>query len=514
MNNRKGESMPSAPSKKKKKTAYAHLFRLSHWVLGGGMLFLIFTGYGVHSVSMPSWAVFDRYPSFYPGLRLILWHKLVGIIFAPASIIALIFFLRKIKKIKLGNLRRLATILLLGAGVACVITGLGLIYTNIPDWIYHLCRFIHAVCGMIIAPVSILIHMYLALFRFFPLLISSFAPFRQSRWPQVLWLLVGLILSWGIFTRFISYHSDSSLLTALKITESVSEARQMDVLPWAEAQQINIKIVNGVGFDFGATDAQLKALYNDDYLYLKIQWKDHVYDRIYRPWVKTETGWVQLNPGGMDEQIYNEDKLVFMFPINKDTEFQRYGCAVYCHNNQFNGRGIHWTAEDNPVDIWHWKSVRNGPMGYVDDKYWLGNRDKSSEKSVRRGDPGRPSYSNNRVAGIANPMMLPASADAVVLGALLQSRAVIFTKKTSDKFPVGSEVPGVIVYPPGGDRADIKFHSTYSNKMYTLRIMRKLDTSSKHDVVFKPGQLHDFTIAAFDHNALRHAYNHQVYRLY
>jgi hypothetical protein len=65
-----------------------------------------------------------------------------------------------------------------------------------------------------------------------------------------------------------------------------------------------------------------------------------------------------------------------------------------------------------------------------------------------------------------------------------------------------------------GDRADIKFHSTYENNMYTLRMMRKLDTGSEYDVIFRPGQKHDFTIAAFDHSALRHAYNHQVYRLY
>ena len=500
--------------RKQRKTGYVHLFRLSHWLLGAGMLLLIFTGYGVHSVGMPSWAVLDRYPIFFPGFRAIYWHKIIGIIFAPASITALILFLGKMKRMKLSNTRRIATILLLGSGLVCTVTGLGLIYTNIPTWIYHMCRLLHAVCGMIIAPVSILIHMYLAFTRYLSLLVPSFAPIRQGRWPQVLWLMIGVIISWGIFTRFSSYHSDSSMLNALKISEAVTEAKQIDSLPWARAEQKKVKLVNGVGFDFGVTEATLRALYNDEYLYLKIQWKDNAYDRVYRPWVKTETGWTQLNPGGMDEQIYNEDKFIFMFPIKKDLEFQRYGCAVYCHNNQFNGRGIHWTAKDKPVDIWHWKSVRNGPMGYVDDKYWLGKVDKSGSRNARHGDPGRPSYSNNRVEGIFNPMMLPTSVDAVVLGALLQSKAVIFTNAAAEKFPVGSEVPGVIVYSPEGDRADIKFHSTYENAMYTLRMMRKLDTGSEYDVIFRPGQKHDFTIAAFDHSALRHAYNHQVYRLY
>ena len=497
--------------KKQKKTSYSHLFRLSHWLLFAGMLFLIFTGYGIHSVSMPSWAVLDRYPFFYPGLRIMLWHKIIGMIFAPAAIIAFILFIRKIKRIKLLNTRRLATIFLLGSGVICTITSLGLIYTGIPAWLYHFSRFLHAVFGMIVAPVSVLVHIYLAFTRYLPLLVQSFAPIRQSHWSRVLWLVIGLIISWVIFTRFISNQSDSSMLTANKITESISEAKEIDSLPWADTRPLNVRLANGVGFDFGVTDAALKALYNDDYLYLKIEWGDNTYDRIYRPWVKTEKGWIQLNPGGQDEQIYNEDKFIFMFPINKDTDFQRYGCAVYCHTNQFNGRGQHWTAKDNPVDIWHWKLVRNGAMGYVDDKHWLGSDDMGS---TRRGDPGRPSYSNNRVEGISNPMMLPASADAVVMGALLQSKAAIYTSKAAAKLPVGSNVPGVIVYQPAGDRADIKFHSTYENNTHTLRIMRKLDTGNKTDVIFKPGQKHDFTVAAFDHNALRHAYSHQVYRLF
>jgi len=505
--------MSGSIKKKQKKTSYAHLFRLSHWLLGAGMLLLIFTGYGIHSVSMPSWAVLERYPSIYPDIRIMHWHKIIGLIFAPASIIAAVFFIRKIRKIKLSNLRRIATILLLGSGVICVITSLGLIYTNIPAWLYHFCRFMHAVCGMLIAPFSIIIHVYLALTRFLPLLVQPFAPLKQSRWAQVMWLLVGLIISWGIFTRFPSFHSDSSVLSALKITETVSEARQIDSLPWADAEQMDVKLVNGVGFDFGVTDMSLKALYNDAYIFMKIQWKDNVYNRTYRPWIKTNTGWMQLNPGGSDEQIYNEDKVAIMFPINNDIEFQRYGCAVYCHNNKKFARGYHWTANDNPIDVWHWKSVRMDLMGNIDDKYWLGGPDLALNEA-RHGDPGKSGYANNLVTGISHPMMLPASIDAIIMGALQQSKAVIFTRTAEAKFPEGSVVPGAVVYQPEGDRADIKCYSTYENSKWTLRIMRKLNTGSAYDVVFEPGQKYDFALAAFDHNAMRHSYNHQVYRLY
>lgn len=505
--------MNSSIKKKKKKTSYSHLFRLSHWLLGIGMILLIFTGYAVHSVSMPSWSVLDGYPTFFPAFRMIFWHKIIGIIFAPASIIGLTFFIRKMKKIKLNNMRRIATMLLLGAGVACIVTSLGLIYTNIPAWLYHFCRFIHAVCGMIIAPIAILIHIYMALVRFRPLLVAAFAPVRQSRWPQVLLLMVGLVISWGIFTRFISAYSDSGTLTAFKIIETVSEAKQIDSLPWDYAESLDSKLVNGVGFDFGVTDVTLKALYNDEYIFMKIQWKDDVYNRTHRPWVKTETGWMHLNPGGSDEKIYNEDKFAIMFPINTDTEFRRYGCAVYCHNNKQFAHGHHWTAKDNPVDMWHWKSVRTDPMGNVDDKYWAGAEEFSTEEA-RHGDPGSGGYANNLVKGVSHPIMLPSTLDANLFGAVLESKAEIYTKTVAAKFPIGSVVSGAIIFEGEGDRADIKCYSSYEDNMWTLRIMRKLDTGSEYDVIFKPGQAYDFALAAFDHNAMWHAYNHQVYRFY
>jgi hypothetical protein len=508
------EDMTKTTGEKPRKAAYAHLFRLSHWLLSAGMLLLIVTGFGVHSVAMPAWALIKHYPSFYPELRIILWHKIIGIIFAPASIIALVYFLPRIKKIYFSNLRRIAAILLLVAGAACVITGLGLIYTNIPDWLYHLCRFIHAVCGMIVAPAAILIHIYLALFKYLPLIVPSFAPARQASWSAVVWLALGLVVSWGLFTRFIPMHSGASVLTALKIGQQVSDAKQVDSLPWARAQKMTVKLVNGVGFDFGVTDVVMQALYNDEYVYMKFQWKDEVYNRDYRPWVKTDKGWAQMNPGGADEVIYNEDKLALLFPIDRDIEFERYGCAVYCHNNQKTGRGQHWTYGNRRVDVWHWKSVRLDPAGYVDDQYWLGTGKVSIDKQVRLNDPGEAGYGNNRVEGVSRPIMLPASMDAVVKGALFQSKGAIYTKALDEHFPEGSVVPGVIVDEPTQDRADIKCYSSYEENRWTLRIMRKLDTGSAYDVLFKPGNMYPFTLAAFDHNANRHSYNQQVYRLY
>ncbi len=499
---------------KRKRTPYAHLFRLSHWILSAGMIFLILSGYGIDGVSISPWSLLDHYPSFYPGLRAMHWHKIIGIIFAPAAIIAFMIFVPKMADMRASKFRKIVAAFVIGSGVVCVITSLGLIYSNIPAALYHSCRFLHSICGLIIAPISMIVHVYLALFKYFALLVPSFAPIRQARWLHIVWLGAGLFLSWGLFTRYIPNHSSSSELRALRVTQAVSEPKNMDMLPWDSAKPLKMQLINGAGFTSGVTRASMRSFYNDTHLFLKIEWKDDVYNRIYRPWVKTESGWMHLNPGGSDERIYNEDKFALIFPINKDTDFQKYGCSLYCHSDQKNRRGQHWTFDNALVDAWHWKSVRMDPIGYVDDKFWLGKGEISDGSEARHGDPGQEGYANNLVEGVNNPIMLPTSVDSIIMGALIQSKAEIYTKQAAERFPVGAEIPGAIISKAEGDRADIQCVSSYQNNIWTLKIMRRLDTGSDYDVVFSPGGEYDFAVAAFDHTANRHSYNHQVYRLH
>jgi hypothetical protein len=186
---------------------------------------------------------------------------------------------------------------------------------------------------------------------------------------------------------------------------------------------------------------------------------------------------------------------------------------VYCHVDQKSGHGRHWTFNNALVDSWHWKSVRMDPIGHVDDKYWLGSGEITPDSDGRHGDPGDGGHANNLVDGVSNPIMLPMGIESVKMGALIQSKAEIYTKSAAARFPVGSQIPGVLLSEAAGDRADIECHSAYDEGAWTLRIMRKLDTGSEYDVIFEPGGEYDFALAAFDHNANRHSYNHQVYRL-
>ena len=500
-------------AEQKKKTPYAHLFRLSHWVLSAGMLFLIFTGYGIHSVGMPSWSVLDNYPSFYPSMRMIYWHEIAGILFAPASIIALFIFLRRVGP-RLNNPRKAVNMVLICAGVVCSITSIGIIYSDVPAILYHTCRFLHAACGMVLAPLALLTHILLALFKYYRLIVSSFAPFRQQRWIHAVWLMAGIAVSWGFYTGYAPDVTGMNILAAGKADRMVSRIEEADLLPWDRAKPLKFQLTNGVGFDHGITRASIRALYNSRYVYLKVQWTDATYNRLYRPWIKTDSGWMHLNPGGSDEKIYNEDKIALLFPISENPDFRRYGCSIYCHNNQNYRFGQHWTPSESIVDIWHWKSVRTDPFGHIDDKYWQGVGEVKVESEARHGDPGESGYYDNKVEGIDNPIMLPTGLDSIMLGGLVKTKAGIYTKDSAAALPRGAAVPGIIISETKGDRADIHCRSSYRDGTWTLYIMRRMDTGSPYDIPFEPGGTYDFAMAAFDHSSFRHAYNHRTYRLH
>jgi hypothetical protein len=276
---------------------------------------------------------------------------------------------------------------------------------------------------------------------------------------------------------------------------------------------LHVRLVNGAGFHSGTTRAVLSALNNGRTLYMRIEWEDPVYNRLYRPWIKTDDGWMHLNPGGSDEKIYNEDKMALLFPVRESAGFERFGCSLYCHNNENNSFGVHSTPPDAMTDVWHWKSVRTDPMGYADDKYWLGTEEVPADSRARHGDPGDGGYANNMVEGVENPMMLPTGIGSIRMGALLLSEAQIYTKAAAERMPAGIAVPGAVVSEASGDRADIRCRSEYRDGHWTVYLVRKLDTGSRFDVLFEPGKAYDFAMAAFDHASFRHAYNHQVYRL-
>jgi len=125
---------------------------------------------------------------------------------------------------------------------------------------------------------------------------------------------------------------------------------------------------------------RMRAAYTSDNLYLQIEWQD-------------PTGQNDLNrrrflfngPGeggasvvpGWSSQL-NDDKFALAFDINGAADsagtFQEKGCTVGCHGSMNPTQGS--------MDIWHWKTSRSNPKGYINDQW--------ADPTGRQNDAGDP----------------------------------------------------------------------------------------------------------------------------
>ncbi|MFT7693554.1 MAG: hypothetical protein ACI8P2_002183 [Candidatus Latescibacterota bacterium] len=277
---------------------------------------------------------------------------------------------------------------------------------------------------------------------------------------------------------------------------------------WDSAPAIETLTVGGA--NAGTHAVTIKSLYSGDRVYFLVQWTDPTYSQQRFPWVKQADGsWMQLNDGSdHDETQFYEDKFAFIWNINNSISgFNQAGCGVTCHAGEANkAYGNKYTPSAGEIgDIWHWKSVRSNPEGYIDDQYV--NADRWSEDNGGAGRHGDASdgggyFNNKNEDGTGPAFMSPNGANSGYW--IKDSQKVEFV----DTFVEGDEVAGIVVNKPvGGDRADIDGFAQYNAGMWTLEIGRKLVTGSETDVQFDDmNAAYYFGVAAFDNAQVRHAF--------
>jgi len=496
----------------KPKTPYNHLFRLLHWVLGLGLPFMVISGLSLHATAQPDWSFFSgRALAWMLEGRVGVYHLLGAVIFMPAMLIALGMHVRKYcRRSAPWNPRRISILILFIGGLLMISSALALLFTEIPAGLHAPARLVHAVCGLVMLPVGFLIHAAQSFTTYRRLLVKAFHPLIEPRWLMSLGIFVPslLVCSFFIFNG-LPFTPGNRILHATHIT---SPADDLQSLPWNNAKELDISLINGCGLDNGHTIVRLQAFHDGRELFMRATWDDPVEDRRYWPWKKNGHGWERLVTNPDDEQVYYEDKFSLIYPVEKNTAFAKIGCAIYCHVDSEKPYG--YKASGHVVDVWHWKASRSDSIGIVDDKHWFGF-DKSQKDVGRHGDPfDAGGMEKNYERGVDHPPFLPVNDIAVFKGALLKKHATAFTKELSDTFPPRTTVPGIVVETILGDRGDVHCQSEHRNGQWVLYIRRALQTRSDgKDVQFKPGGSYDFACAAFDHAMKRHAYNHQVYRL-
>jgi hypothetical protein len=320
---------------------------------------------------------------------------------------------------------------------------------------------------------------------------------------------------------------------------------------WLQAQPVTIAIGGGWA---AATSVQVRAMYDDGYLYMYLRWNDNEASFRRQPWIKGSNGsWAVADAkpapvNGEDWQaymarfggpafnreapeFYYEDKLAIMwntYGAGTVPAFETVGCAAACHDpTKGNNPGTTYnlarqdlaakkynTVEGQILDMWHWKLVRHNMNAIVDDqfvKYWVPVNDASAANGGRASDVGSQGYASNP-AFSGRPRYKSASQG--MLPAIYSWPATANVEMTDAEvaaLPVGTQVANMITSPVTGSRADVVGVGSYNtvSKVWTMEIRRRLVTGDLlADVQFDNlTRAYKFGVAVFDNAQIEHSYS-------
>jgi hypothetical protein len=287
---------------------------------------------------------------------------------------------------------------------------------------------------------------------------------------------------------------------------------------WKAAAPLTVKAIAGRNLPAGSTEITLRSAYAGDTIYFLMQYKDPT-DSVKRgPWVKQADGsWQKLkDPAdkGGDNNLYYEDKMAVIWNISSPA-FEAKGCMSACHTGEGKPFGNKYTpAAGERLDMWHFKGVRTGPIGQIDDQY-VDHTRYDADKSPNAGRKGDPKTGGGYVDNVRDDKKGPK------FGLKGNKPAPPYwitdaEKEAIDdsKYRAGDEVPGIVVAPFAGDRGDIGAKASWKDGVRTVVFWRKLVTRSDYDVQFSdPRKAYAFGMSVFDNAQVRHAFTPGVLKL-
>ena len=328
-------------------------------------------------------------------------------------------------------------------------------------------------------------------------------------------VLVAVALGLTLSTPSIEAQS-KNVLTAKKVQAEPALDGTLDAA-WNGAQPLSVKAVGGKNLPGGSTEVTLRSVYTGDTVYFHVQYKDPTQSFQRSPWVKQADGsWKQLKDAadkGGDNNTYYEDKMAMIWAINSPG-FEAKGCMAGCHTGEGKPFGNKYLPSGEKADIWHWKGVRTGTIGQIDDQ-WLDDTKYDKDKAPEAGRKSDPKtgggYADNVNEAKSGPKFALKGNKPAPPYWIVDSEKEPFD---DSKYKAGDEVPGIVVAPFTGDRGDIGAKSAWKDGTYTLVFWRKLATNSDFDVQFTDmKKQYAFGVAVFDNAQVRHAYVPSVLKL-
>lgn len=287
---------------------------------------------------------------------------------------------------------------------------------------------------------------------------------------------------------------------------------------WDQAQPLTFKVVGGQNLPGRSTEFTLRALRTADMVYFLLQYKDPTESVRRSPWQRQADGsWKKLidpDDKGGDNNVYYEDKFVVLWNIDSPS-FDQKGCASACHVGERKPYGNKYTKEDGArLDLWHWKGVRTGTVGQIDDQY-VDSTKYDKDKFPEAGRKSDPKTGGGYVDNVSDDKKGPKFALKGNTPAppywILDSEKELLD---NSKYNAADEVPGIIVALFAGDQGEFAAKYTYKDDLRTVEFCRKLVTGSEFDVQFSDmKEEYSFGVAVFDNAQVRHALTADVLKM-
>ena len=254
---------------------------------------------------------------------------------------------------------------------------------------------------------------------------------------------------------------------------------------WAAAPPTIIETKKGEA----TLNVEVKALYDDTYVYFLTKWSDPSYSVTPNQW--------NFSGGAWQSYLHKEDRLSMLWDSGNIAGFetQRQGCmALECHAGAFQTK-----ATGEWGDVWQWLAGRTNPSTRADNMGWMDDLSIGNNGIVPDDFSGsKVSVPNSFYAGDSNATTVQfAAGDHPVYKAqdnnpppnpdanFLFDGYVMNIVDPLD-FTDGTTLPGWVLSHPAGDRADIDAKGVYDSveKIWTLEVKRKLVTGHTDDVQF------------------------------
>jgi PAS domain S-box-containing protein len=289
---------------------------------------------------------------------------------------------------------------------------------------------------------------------------------------------------------------DSTILSAKRTSEIIELDGHALEDDWRDANDLVITVQDG---SIGKVEVSLKALYDQDNLFIFATWPDATKSVEKDSWIFDGKQW---NLTG------NEDRIAFLWNIDDSISgFNIGGCAMLCHGDR-----MHTNDPSELGDLWHWKAGRTNPIGYAEDE-WIDDTvvegyTESAREAAFYVDGSQTieneGYIKNINSGGDGPKYYepapqdPADSQFIFLSEVENGETVEVKENT--RFNTNDSIPGYILRKPPENRGDIEAKGLWLGGRWQVEFRRKLNTGYDNDVQFDISKTYRFGISVMDNS--------------